>query len=112
MFFSGRLTANGLIKAAVKLTSLPDFKPGMSVLCDARCASLEDFSLQDLVKIGIAAEKNAKQRGQGGMSALVVGKCDRWTAEMMGIVNQGRLPGNLRIFEDIIEARRWLDTAT
>jgi hypothetical protein len=111
MFFYGHITVQGLIDAALKLTRNPAFKPGMGVLCDARCASLESFSIQDLIKIGLAAEQNTARRGKGGLSALVVGKRDRWTAEMMATVNHGRLPGNLQIFEDVEEAVRWLEAA-
>jgi hemerythrin len=109
MFFYGRLTVEGLIESAIALTKRDEFRPGMDLLCDARCASFADFSLQDLVKIGLAAERNSARRGSGGRSALVVGGLDRWTADMLVVINQGRLPSHLQIFDRVEEASHWLD---
>jgi hypothetical protein len=103
----GRLTCRDFIASLEERLGYPQYKPDMDILHDLRAASI-DITLQEL-KQAIAVFKNHQsERGTKFRFAVVTSTVGTHGISHLYRAYAEELPEEIRVFQDIAEAKQWL----
>lgn len=109
---SGPITGKDIIQALQDLVQDPDFKPDIDSIWDFRSVTTRLIDAQEITDLINFIRTVQEKRGRNYRVAILVSRDMDYGLARMFEVHSQNLPFQVRIFEDLEQARSWLNPLT
>jgi hypothetical protein len=109
---SGEITGKEIIQALQNLLNDPDFKPNIDSIWDFRSVTTRLIDAQEITDLINFVRTIQEKRGRDYRVAIIVTRDMDYGLARMFEVHSQDLPFQVRIFEDLEQAKSWLKPRT